>query len=62
MDENTLAIPDNATGTVWYCHETNNLLIRYVIHWGEFAASIENEYDPEFCPAMEYNFSYIGVL
>lgn len=57
-----VSIPDDAQGTVWYCEHSNNLLIRYVLHWGEFACSFQGEYDPEFCPAMEYSFTYIGPL
>lgn len=55
-------IPDNATGTIWMEPMSGYLIIRYILHWGEFAASFQKESSPEFCPAMKYNFVYIGEL
>lgn len=57
-----VSIPDTAKGTIWMEPMSGYLLIRYVVFWGEFACSVPAETDPEFCPTMEYNFVYIGVL
>ena len=57
-----VTIPDLARGSVWYVVETNCLFIRYAVHWHETCASVENEGLPGFCPALEYNFIYIGEL
>lgn len=57
-----VSIPDDVKGTIWMEPMSGYLFIRYIVHWGEYACSFQNEADPDFCPAMEYNFVYIGEL
>ena len=59
---NLTVIPDNAKGSVWYCPDTDQIFIRYVVHCWESTCSFMGESDPEFCPHMEYNFVYVGEL